>query len=57
MTLSITNPFNFVFFGSTGDLATRKLWPALFRLHAAGQLHAEGRFICLTRDATVAANF
>ena len=57
MPLSITHPFNFVFFGSTGDLATRKLWPALFRLHAAGQLHAEGRFICLTRDATVAANF
>ena len=34
-----TEPAQFVIFGATGDLARRKLLPALCRLADAGQLH------------------
>nr|MDA3856692.1 hypothetical protein [Roseovarius sp.] len=30
-------PFDLVIFGGTGDLACRKIWPALFRRFVAGQ--------------------
>ena len=39
--------FDFVLFGATGDLARRKLLPALFDAHAAGSLHPRGRIIAL----------
>ena len=36
-----TEPAQFVIFGATGDLARRKLLPALCRLADAGQLHPD----------------
>nr|WP_152624075.1 glucose-6-phosphate dehydrogenase [Cupriavidus sp. IDO] len=39
--------FDFILFGATGDLARRKLLPALFDAHAAGSLHPRGRIIAL----------
>ncbi|SOZ38547.1 glucose-6-phosphate dehydrogenase [Cupriavidus neocaledonicus] len=39
--------FDFVLFGATGDLARRKLLPALFDAHAAGSLHPAGRILAL----------
>lgn len=38
-------PFDLVIFGATGDLAMRKLLPALFRRHAVGQIPEEARII------------
>lgn len=35
----------FVIFGATGDLAARKLMPALYQLHRAGRLHPETSII------------
>jgi len=37
--------FDLVIFGGTGDLACRKLIPALFDAHRAGLLHAQGRIL------------
>lgn len=37
--------FDMVLFGGTGDLARRKLLPALFDAHRAGQLHPAARII------------
>lgn len=38
-------------FGSTGDLARRKLMPALYRLHRDGHARALGRIVALGRSA------
>jgi glucose-6-phosphate 1-dehydrogenase len=38
-------------FGGTGDLVTRKLLPALYRRHAAGQVSAESRIVGIGRKA------
>lgn len=38
-------PFDLVIFGATGDLAMRKLLPALFRRHAVAQMPEEARII------------
>ena len=37
--------FDIILFGATGDLATRKLLPALYRRHAAGQFDAASRVL------------
>jgi glucose-6-phosphate 1-dehydrogenase len=42
-------PCYFVIFGATGNLATRKLLPALYQLEAAGRLHADLRFVAFAR--------
>ena len=39
----------FVSFGATGDLAHRKLLPALYFLHKNGQLSPDGRIIAVAR--------
>jgi len=44
-----TNPFDFVLFGGTGDLALRKLLPALYFRHDENQLADDGRIICVAR--------
>ncbi len=44
-------PFDMVIFGGTGDLAMRKLIPALFHRHVAGVLPADGRIIATARNA------
>ena len=42
------NPFDLVIFGATGDLAMRKLLPALFRRHAVAQIPEDARIIGLS---------
>ncbi|WP_298291992.1 glucose-6-phosphate dehydrogenase [Thiomonas sp.] len=46
---SPTPAFDMVLFGGTGDLAMRKLLPALFQAHVAGSLHPQGRIVALGR--------
>ena len=43
-------PFDLVLFGGTGDLAMRKLLPALYRRYADGQLSPQGRIIAVARS-------
>ena len=42
--------FDLVIFGGTGDLALRKLYPALFRAECDACLHAGGRIIAAARQ-------
>ncbi|MBL8703019.1 MAG: glucose-6-phosphate dehydrogenase [Alphaproteobacteria bacterium] len=42
-------PFDLVVFGGTGDLAARKLMPALFQRDLAGQIPAEARILAVSR--------
>lgn len=42
--------FDLVIFGATGDLARRKILPALFRRHAAGQFPPDARIIGAARS-------
>ena len=42
-------PCHFVIFGATGDLASRKLLPALYSLDVAGQLEPDLRLIAFAR--------
>ena len=42
--------FDLVLFGGTGDLAWRKLMPALFQAFRHGSLPANGRIIGVARD-------
>ena len=44
-------PFDLVIFGSTGDLALRKLLPALFRLYLDGRFQGESRILGVAREA------
>lgn len=39
--------FDMVLFGGTGDLARRKLIPALFDAHQGGELHSRGRIFAI----------
>ncbi|EIM95580.1 glucose-6-phosphate 1-dehydrogenase [Paraburkholderia hospita] len=41
--------FAFVLFGATGDLAKRKILPALFEAHRAGLLPADGKIVGVAR--------
>jgi glucose-6-phosphate 1-dehydrogenase len=43
--------FDLILFGGTGDLAMRKLLPALFRRHQAGQFAADSRIVGVARSA------
>lgn len=43
-------PFDLVLFGATGDLAQRKILPALFRRFAIGQMPKDGRIIGAARS-------
>lgn len=43
--MDLPEPFDLILFGATGDLAMRKLLPALFLRDRAGQLPAAGRII------------
>ena len=51
------NPFDLVLFGATGDLAARKLLPALYHRHCAGQLPAQARIIALGRGDLSSADY
>jgi glucose-6-phosphate 1-dehydrogenase len=43
--------FDMVLFGGTGDLALRKLVPALYRRHVAGQMGSSSRVLAVARSA------
>lgn len=47
--MATTPAFDIVLFGGTGDLALRKLIPALYQAHKAGSLHEDGRIFALGR--------
>ena len=44
-------PFDLIIFGGTGDLALRKLLPALFHRYVDGQIVAGTRIFGLARDS------
>ncbi|MEE9375468.1 MAG: glucose-6-phosphate dehydrogenase [Rhizobiaceae bacterium] len=44
------NPFDYIIFGGTGDLAQRKLLPALYHRERDGQLPEDARFIGVSRS-------
>ena len=43
-------PCTFALFGALGDLALRKLFPALYQLDRAGLLHERTRLLALARE-------
>ncbi|CAM2142078.1 NADP(+)-dependent glucose-6-phosphate dehydrogenase [Pararobbsia alpina] len=43
--------FTFVLFGGTGDLAMRKILPALYEAHKGGMLADSGRIVGIARDS------
>ena len=49
--------FTFVLFGGTGDLAMRKILPALFAAHLSGALSAQGRIVAVARPQQDTAAF
>jgi glucose-6-phosphate 1-dehydrogenase len=49
--------FDLVLFGGSGDLAMRKLLPALYALDRAGRLPAPARILCVGRHAWSRAEF
>ncbi|WP_396589109.1 glucose-6-phosphate dehydrogenase [Bermanella sp. R86510] len=48
----VTEPFELVLFGAKGDLAHRKLLPALYNLHIDGRLNSEGNIWAIVRPNT-----
>ncbi len=50
-------PFDLILFGGTGDLAMRKLLPALYRRVSAGQITAGSRIIAVARSAHTRDNY
>lgn len=54
--MQIQAPFELVLFGGLGDLAQRKLLPALYLLQRDGRL-PDGRIYCLTRQALAHDDF
>lgn len=51
------DPFDLVVFGATGDLARRKILPALWQRFAEGQMPPEARIIGAARTEQSAADF
>ena len=49
--MAILPSFDMLLFGGTGDLVTRKLLPALYRRHAAGQVSGDSRVFGIARSA------
>ncbi len=47
--MTVLPTFDMVLLGGTGDLVTRKLLPALYRRHVAGQISADSRIIGVAR--------
>jgi glucose-6-phosphate 1-dehydrogenase len=50
-TTLISEPFDVIVFGGRGDLARRKLLPALYSLDLEGHLPAEGRVLAVSRGS------
>ncbi|HSC82398.1 MAG TPA: glucose-6-phosphate dehydrogenase [Pseudomonas sp.] len=51
MSTDTIEPCTFALFGAFGDLALRKLFPALYQLDHAGLLHADTRILALGRES------
>ena len=51
------SPFDLVLFGGTGDLAMRKLLPAMYFRHHEAQLPDQGRIICIARSDLTTEEF
>ncbi|MCQ4167353.1 glucose-6-phosphate dehydrogenase [Tahibacter harae] len=54
---SQVDPFDLVIFGGTGDLAVRKLLPALYHRYADGQIQPGSRLIGVARDTLSQADY
>ncbi len=48
--MELSEQFDLILFGGTGDLAMRKLIPAMFNIHAEGQWTEGSRLICVARS-------
>ncbi len=55
--MAVLPTFDMLLFGGTGDLVTRKLLPALYRRHAAGQVSAESRIYGIARTGLSRAEY
>ena len=53
----VVDPFDYVVVGGTGDLAKRKLFPALFHRELDGQLPDQARIIGVARSELSDAEF
>ena len=53
----MTQPFDMIIIGATGDLARRKLVPALYNLHHFGALSDDGRIFAVGRSEADAESF
>ncbi|MGE0383293.1 MAG: glucose-6-phosphate dehydrogenase [Gammaproteobacteria bacterium] len=53
----VTEPFEMVVFGGAGDLARRKLLPALYHLDRQGRLGTPGRILAVMRRATTRESY
>ena len=51
------DPFDLIVFGGTGDLARRKIIPALFRRFCASQITAKARIIGVARRSFKKENY
>ncbi|HUX38185.1 MAG TPA: glucose-6-phosphate dehydrogenase [Rectinemataceae bacterium] len=52
-----SSPAVIVIFGATGDLAARKILPALYNLSVAGRFHPDSRIIAIGRKDMASADF
>ncbi|WP_020405112.1 glucose-6-phosphate dehydrogenase [Hahella ganghwensis] len=57
MSISTTTQCDFVLFGALGDLAQRKLFPALYQLERSELLHDDTRILALARQEVDEAAF
>jgi glucose-6-phosphate 1-dehydrogenase len=46
----VFEPFNLIVFGGDGDLALRKIYPAMFHRRYDGQINKKSNIICITRS-------
>jgi glucose-6-phosphate 1-dehydrogenase len=51
-TIETAEPTNIVIFGAAGDLAKRKLMPALMRMLCCGLIHSDSRILGVVRNRT-----
>ena len=55
--MPLVSSFDLLLFGGTGDLAMRKLLPALYYRHRDGDLPAHGRIIASARESLTRSDF
>ena len=55
--MPLLNPFDFVLFGGTGDLAMRKLIPALYQRFVDGQFDEQARILACASTGLSRADY